>query len=248
MISRFLCRTMQSLLLASLLPLASLASQTARNLTDRKGDLILYRAGEESLAISSNKEGRTLISRYEDAAVRRIYDGTGRIARRETWSVLNKAKVKEEKYSYRKDGTSFCAITEMAKDGKRITEQYYNAECKITEVRQWIISAVENEDGSMGKEEKHLLKVIKTNYAKDGNVSDVITISRGDDGGKKMVQVVYDGDDTYRYENGVLRESTVHTSEGDYIQTVVFGDGENKVMAVTEYKNSRKVSSKVIKK
>lgn len=222
----------------------------AQSLTGEGGCLTLFRNEEESLAVSGTKDNRVFISRAGDKAVRRVYDDEGRLSKREEWSVPNKARTKVEVYSYNEDGTSRRVTDEGAGEERTRTECDFDSGGRVTEERQWKIIEASGEGGktaASGGEEKHLIKVIKTKYGTDGKTAEVTTAVRGEDGKKKVVREVYDGDDTYRYENGVLRSSVVHKTEDDYTQTVVFGEGESKVMIVTEYKGAKKVNTLVVK-
>lgn len=238
------------------------AAEGAHNFLDREGKLRLYHNGEETLDINEKRGGRVLISSAGDNVVRRIYDTMGRLSEREMWSKSKKVCTKKERYSYNAEEAKPCECVIDEEDKitgkwKRIERRYDSGlviEEKVWEIE--VANAAGDSESATGmananidstdKEIRHLVKVVRKMYD-GGEIKEVTTTERSADGKKMVVRDVYDGRDTYRYENGVLRMSTVHEGDDCYTKTVVFGEGKEMVKIVTVYKDERKIESKVIK-
>lgn len=218
----------------------------AQSFTDRDGRMRLYRSTDESLTINYSGENRIVTESAGDKVLRRGYDKKGRLLQAQVFIRDKMACIKNEVYSYNGDKKSFCIIEEGDKSTLswiRKEKRYDNGQA--VEERVWQMNIEKGEDGK-DREKKSLVKVIENRYD-EGRLAEVTTITRTDDNKKMVIREEYRGDDTYRYENNVLRMSIVHTDKDDYTRTVVFGEGEETVKVVTVYKDGRKVSSKAEK-
>lgn len=212
----------------------------AQNALDTDGTLRLFRREGETLSIDKRGEALILVSCDGVEAVRRIYGKNGRIIRRETWSIPQKAMTKEDVYSYNAGKMVRCVTNEgdKAKGEYIVLDKRFDDAGNIIEEKKWSVLC----GGT--KEERHLLKAVSRTY-NGKEITQEVTVTRGEGGKKQVVREVHQGDDVYRYEDGILRMSEVHTSPDDYTKMVVAGEGESAARIVTVYVGGRKVSTKI---